>query len=116
MVKVIPFETARHLDNPEVIAGYLSEAFQSGDEKLILRAIHNIARAQNISKIARKVGMSRTSLYWKENTKPEFTTVLKVLSAVGVRLQPAIGGGAPKRTSARGRKGRGQTAPDHAHK
>jgi len=26
--------------------------------------------------------MSRTSLYWKENTKPEFTTVLKVLSAV----------------------------------
>jgi DNA-binding phage protein len=42
MVKVIPIETARHLDNPEVIAGYLSEAFQSGDEKPILRAIHDL--------------------------------------------------------------------------
>ena len=41
-----------------------------------------------MSKIARKVGMSRTSLYWQDHTRPEFTTVLKVLAAVGVRLQP----------------------------
>jgi probable addiction module antidote protein len=88
MVKIKPFDTAQHLDNPEVIAGYLTEAFQSADEKLILRAITNVARAQGMSKVARKVGMSRTSLYWQDTTKPEFTTVLKVLAAVGVRLQP----------------------------
>jgi probable addiction module antidote protein len=88
MVKIKPFDTAQHLDNPEVIAGYLAEAFSSADEKLILRAITNVARAQGMSKIARKVGMSRTSLYWQDHTKPEFTTVLKVLAAVGVRLQP----------------------------
>ncbi len=39
MVKLQPFDTARHLDNPEVITHYLAEAFQTRDNKLILRAI-----------------------------------------------------------------------------
>ena len=91
MVKVEPFDTARHLDNPEVIAHYLTEAFQTRDSKLILRAISNVVRAGRIkpvSKIARETGLSRTSLYWKEKASPEFTTVLKVLDSVGVQLTP----------------------------
>src|SRR5678815_4765637 len=87
MIKTQPFDTTHHLDNPEVISHYLAEALQSGDAKLILRAILNIARAGNMSKIARATGLSRTSLYWRENTSPEFTTVLKVLAARGVRLR-----------------------------
>jgi len=87
MVKIAPFDTARHLDNPEVIAYYLAEAFQTFDSRLILRAIQNVARASNMSKIARETGMSRTSLYWGKNTSPEFTTVLKVLDTLGVRLE-----------------------------
>jgi len=86
--KIAPSDTARHLDNPEVIAYYLAEAFQTSDSELILRAIQNVARASNMSKIARKTGMSRTSLYWGKNTSPEFTTVLKVLDSVGVQLTP----------------------------
>ena len=88
MVKIAPFDTARHLDNPEVIAYYLAEAFQTFDSRLILRAIQNVARASNMSKIARETGMSRTSLYWGKNTSPEFTTVLKVLDTLGIRLEP----------------------------
>jgi probable addiction module antidote protein len=87
MIKTQPFDTTHHLDNPEVISHYLAEALQSGDAKLILRAILNIARSGNMSKIARVTGLSRTSLYWRENTSPEFTTVLKVLAARGVRLR-----------------------------
>jgi probable addiction module antidote protein len=87
MVKLQPFDTARHLDNPEVISHYLAEAFQTRDSKLILRAIRNVVRAGNMSKVARATGMSRTSLYWREDTSPEFTTVLKVLAARGVRLR-----------------------------
>jgi probable addiction module antidote protein len=87
MVKLQPFDTARHLDNPEVISHYLAEAFQTRESKLILRAIANVARAGNMSKIARATGLSRTSLYWGKNTSPEFTTVLKVLAARGVRLR-----------------------------
>ena len=88
MVKIAPFDTARHLDNPEVIAYYLAEAFQTFDSRLILRAIQNVARASNMSKIARETVLSRTSLYWKEKASPEFTTVLKVLDSVGVQLTP----------------------------
>ena len=70
-----------------MIAWYLADAFQTRDSKLILRAIQNVARAGNMSKIARETGLSRTSLYWGKNTSPEFTTVLKVLAARGVRLR-----------------------------
>src|SRR5258708_4381311 len=45
MTKTQPFDPARHLDNPEVIAGYLTEAFNTGDSKLMLRAIQTVARA-----------------------------------------------------------------------
>jgi probable addiction module antidote protein len=88
MAKIQPFDTARHLDNPEVISYYLAEALETRDPRLILRAIRNVARARRISEIARETGLSRTSLYWKEKTSPEFTTVLKVLDAVGVHLEP----------------------------
>jgi probable addiction module antidote protein len=71
-----------------VISCYLAEVFQTGGSKLILRAIQNVARAGKMSKIARKAGMSRTSLYWKESASPEFTTVLRVLDAVDVQLVP----------------------------
>jgi probable addiction module antidote protein len=87
MVKLQPFDTAQHLDNPEVIHWYLSDALDSGEPKLFLRALQNVARANNMSKIAREIGMSRTSLYWGENTSPEFTTVQKLLERIGVRLR-----------------------------
>jgi probable addiction module antidote protein len=88
MVKLAPFDPARHLDNPQVISAYLAEAMRTGDPKLILRAIANIVRSGRVSNIARQTGMSRTSLYWTEKTSPEFTTVLKVLGAMGVHLEP----------------------------
>jgi probable addiction module antidote protein len=88
MVQTQAFDTARHLDNPEVIAWYLADAFETRDSRIILNAIRNVARAGNMAKIARATGMSRTSLYWRKDTSPEFTTVLRVLSAVGVGLVP----------------------------
>jgi DNA-binding phage protein len=45
MVKITSFDTARHLDNPKVVAHYLAEAFRTRDSKLILRAVSNVARA-----------------------------------------------------------------------
>jgi DNA-binding phage protein len=45
MVKIEPFDTARHLNNPEVITYYLAEAFETRDSELIRRAIRNVVRA-----------------------------------------------------------------------
>jgi probable addiction module antidote protein len=89
-IRTQAFDTARHLDNPEIIAWYLADAIQTGDNKVILNAIRNVVRAGNISRIARETGLSRTSLYWGKNTSPEFTTVLKVLAARGVGLVPKV--------------------------
>jgi probable addiction module antidote protein len=119
MVKIAPFDTARHLDNPEVIAHYLTEAFQTRDSKLILRAISNVVRAGRIkpvSKIARETGLSRTSLYWKEKASPEFTTVLKVLDSVGVQLTPIARRGErrPRPAAPAGRRGASARKPHGA--
>jgi probable addiction module antidote protein len=81
---------------------------QTGDHKLILRAIGNVVRAGRVSDVARKIGMSRTSLYWREETSPEFTTVLKVLGAVGVELEPIP---SEERRSARRRSRKSRTKP-----
>jgi probable addiction module antidote protein len=101
MVKLQPFDTAQHLDNPEVMRWYLAEALESGDAKLFLRAVHNVARAKNMSKIAREIGMSRTSLYWGENTSPEFTTVLRLLDTLGIRLRVEPIADAPRKLGKR---------------
>jgi probable addiction module antidote protein len=91
MPKTRPFDPADHLDNPKVIAAYLNEAFQTGDSAEILAAVQNVARAGNLAALARETGLSRTSLYWgNKKTSPEFTTVLRVLAARGVRLVPHV--------------------------
>jgi DNA-binding phage protein len=45
IVKIISFDTTRHLDHPKVVAHYLAEAFRTRDSKLILRAVRNVAQA-----------------------------------------------------------------------
>jgi len=60
MVKIEPFDTAHHLDNPEVISHYLAEALETGDHKLIVRAVTNVLRASRIADTASTTGLSRT--------------------------------------------------------
>jgi probable addiction module antidote protein len=45
MAKAEEFNAAEHLDSPEVIAAYLSEALETGDEGLIAKAFGAVARA-----------------------------------------------------------------------
>lgn len=45
MTDVCEFDAACHLDNPEVIAAYLSEAFETGDKTFIAHAVKTVARA-----------------------------------------------------------------------
>jgi probable addiction module antidote protein len=85
------FDAADYLDSPETIAGYLNEALETGDAALMTAAIGDVARAKGMSGIARDAGLSRENLYRALGTeaKPEFSTVVKVLDALGVRLQAA---------------------------
>jgi len=88
MAKVPRFDAADYLDSPQAVADYLSEAFETGDDEYIAEAIGTVARAQGMSAIAKEAGLSRENLYraLNEGGKPEFSTVMKVLDALGVQL------------------------------
>lgn len=86
------FDIADYLDSNEMIAEYLNEVLEHGDDNDLLVAIRNVAKAIGMTKIAEKSGLSRPSLYkaLSEGSKPQFSTIMKVLRAIGgqVRLNP----------------------------
>ena len=88
MVKVSKFDAADYLNTPEMIAVYLTDAFESNDPAFISLAIGTVARAKGMAQVAGEAGLSRESLYKSLNgqAKPEFDTVRKVLAALGVKL------------------------------
>lgn len=83
------FDIADYLDSNEMIAEYLNEVLEEGDDAEIVIAIGHIAKAIGMTKIAEETGMSRPSLYkaLSEGAKPQFSTIMKVLKAVGGQIQ-----------------------------
>ena len=79
------FDIADYLDSNEMIAEYLNEILENGNENDLITAIGNVAKAIGMTKIAEKSGLSRPSLYkaLSEGAKPQFSTIVKVLKAIG---------------------------------
>ncbi|HMM81449.1 MAG TPA: putative addiction module antidote protein [Pyrinomonadaceae bacterium] len=59
-----------------------------GEPTLIVAALGDIARARGMTRVARKTGLGRESLYKALSPagNPEFSTIIKVLAALGFRL------------------------------
>jgi probable addiction module antidote protein len=59
----------------------------SGDLATVVEALGNIARARGMSQVAREAGLARESLYRALHSggNPEFSTVMKVMSSMGLR-------------------------------
>ena len=92
VVKTSPFDAAEHLDSPQAIAEFLADAFESGHAGVISGALGAVARAKGMTELAKEAGVSRQSLYESlaEDGRPEFSTVMRVLAAVGVTLKPTV--------------------------
>ena len=90
VAKTKKWDAASALDTPERIALYLEEAFSDGDPQLISAAIGDVARAHGMTQLAQETGLTREALYrsLSDEGNPEFSTVLKVLGALGLRLAP----------------------------
>ncbi len=88
-MEVTKFDIADYLDNKEIIAEYLNEVLENGNDNDLIVAIGNVAKAIGMSKIAEKSGMSRSSLYkaLSEGAKPQFSTIMKVLRAIGGQVR-----------------------------
>jgi probable addiction module antidote protein len=87
-MEVSKFDIADYLDSNEMIAEYLNEVLEQGNENDLVTAIGNVAKAIGMTKIAEKSGLSRPSLYkaLSEGSKPQFSTIMKVLRAIGSQV------------------------------
>ena len=88
------WDVVAHLTSKEDVLLYLEACAEEdpGDGSLIRAALNDIARSQNMSQLAREVGMTREGLYkaLSENGNPSFTTVMQVTRALGLRLRITV--------------------------
>ena len=80
---------------PRVSADYLNHAFETSDIAKICKAIDVVTHRHNMSDIAKKAGIERSSLYraFAGSPKhPNFKTVLSVLDAMGFQLHVTVRG------------------------
>ena len=87
-VKTTPFDAANYLDSVEAIAFYLEDAFETYDPIYIAHALNTVTRAKGMTEVARKTCLSRESLYKALSAEgnPEFATILKVMSALDLKI------------------------------
>lgn len=85
------FDAADYLKDLEDVALFLETAIEDSreDPSAVPHALGIIARSQNMSELARRVGMSRDGLYKALSTdgNPTWSTILKVTNALGLRFE-----------------------------
>jgi probable addiction module antidote protein len=83
------FNVSDYLDSKEMIAEYLNTVLAEGNDAEVIAAIGHIAKSIGMTKIAQETGLSRPSLYkaLSEGSKPQFDTIMKVLRAIGGKIQ-----------------------------
>jgi probable addiction module antidote protein len=88
------YDVAEHLRTPEEMAAYLEACIEEadGEAAFIAKALGDIARAQGMTQVARDSGLSRESLYkaLSGERSPSFDTILKVVTALGLKLSASV--------------------------
>jgi probable addiction module antidote protein len=89
MVKSTKWNGADFLTSPKAIAAHLDAAFEDGDPRVIAKALGNVARAKNLPRIARDIGLTKSGLYkaLSENGDPRLSTFIGALKAIGFELK-----------------------------
>lgn len=85
------WEVTEHLRTKEDARLYLEACAEEdpGDGSLIRAALNDIARAQNVSQLARDIGMTREGIYkaLSDNGNPTFATIMRITRALGMRVR-----------------------------
>jgi len=92
-----PYDSADYLRDEEDITAYLQAvmAEDSEDPAYLARALGVVARARNMSQLARDTGLTREGLRkaLAPDGNPSYATVAKVAKALGFRLTLAPANG-----------------------
>ena len=88
------WQVTDHLRSREDARLYLEACAEEdpGDGSLIRAALNDIARAGNMSQLARDTGLSREGLYkaLSEDGNPSFATVMRIARALGMQLRVTV--------------------------
>jgi probable addiction module antidote protein len=86
--KTVPWDSSAVLRSDKEIAAYIDAVLEDGDPTLLAHALGVMARAKGMTDLAKEAGLGRESLYksLSSDGNPSFATVIKVLSALGVKL------------------------------
>jgi probable addiction module antidote protein len=103
MVAAKRFDAAEYLDTAARQAAYITVALETGDAAFVRDALGVVARARGMAEIAKTAELNRESLYKAlgESGNPEFSTVMRVLRALGMTL--SVRPAEKKRVSKKGR-------------
>jgi len=86
------YDTADYLKTEEDVAAYLEAVMdEAGDDAaLVAQALGAVARSRGMVQLAKDTGLTREGLYkaLSADGNPSFGTVLKVMKALGLRLEP----------------------------
>jgi probable addiction module antidote protein len=87
-IKTRSFDASEFLKSEADMASYLEAALAEGEPALVTAALGAIAKARGMAQIAKATGLRRESLYKALSAEgnPEFSTILKVVKALGIRL------------------------------
>ena len=91
------WDPAEHIRDDADVAAYIEAALEDGDHRVVAAVLGDIARAKGMTQVARDAGLGRESLYksLSSDGNPEFSTVLRVLKALGIRLRATVAGDSP---------------------
>jgi len=84
------FDAADYLTNDTRITAYLEAAMAEvqDDPQALVSALGAIARARNLTQLAREAGMSREGLHkaLSPSGNPSFATMVKIARALGLKI------------------------------
>ncbi len=84
-MKVSKYNATDYLKTDQDVKEYLNASFETGDSKLIARALGDVARIKGMSGIAKTTKLDRSSLYSSltEQGDPKLSTVTKLIETFG---------------------------------
>jgi len=93
-----PWDTAEALNTDEAQLAYLAVVIEEEDPSAFTEALGVVARARGMTQLARDIGTGRNTLYkgLRRGGNPSFSTVIRVLHALGIDIRFAPHGGRAK--------------------
>jgi probable addiction module antidote protein len=87
-IRTYKWDPARHLKTDRDRAAYLEVALEEGDPSVVTAVLGDIARSKGMSRVARKAGLGRESLYksLSKDGNPKLDTLIKIVHALGLRF------------------------------